>query len=83
MRIVVSGGGSAGHITPTLAVCAALKQLDSSCELLYIGQASSMEARIVAASKLEFAAITAGKLRRGVRGLGAWWLNVRDAGRGK
>ena len=81
MRIVVSGGGSAGHITPTLAVSASLKQLDKSAQLLYIGQASSMEARIVAASKVEFAAIHAGKLRRNLRSVTSLALNARDLAR--
>jgi UDP-N-acetylglucosamine--N-acetylmuramyl-(pentapeptide) pyrophosphoryl-undecaprenol N-acetylglucosamine transferase len=64
MRIAVSGGGTAGHISPALAVCDALKALDPTVELLYIGQADSMEARIVGASGLDFVAIKAGKFRR-------------------
>jgi UDP-N-acetylglucosamine--N-acetylmuramyl-(pentapeptide) pyrophosphoryl-undecaprenol N-acetylglucosamine transferase len=64
MRIVVSGGGTAGHISPALATCDALKSLDKSVELLYVGQAGGMEAKIVAASGWRFAAIKAGKFRR-------------------
>lgn len=64
MRLIASGGGTAGHISPTLAALAALKSLDSDLEVLYIGQAGSMEAKIVAAFGLEFAAISAGKFRR-------------------
>jgi UDP-N-acetylglucosamine--N-acetylmuramyl-(pentapeptide) pyrophosphoryl-undecaprenol N-acetylglucosamine transferase len=64
MRIVVSGGGTAGHISPTLATCDALKSLDKEVELLYIGQSDSMEAKIVAARGMKFAAIRAGKFRR-------------------
>lgn len=64
MRIVVSGGGTAGHISPALATCDALKSLDRSAELLYVGQAGGMEERIVAASGLQFKAIQAGKFRR-------------------
>src|SRR4051794_15013087 len=64
MRVVVSGGGGAGHILPTLATRDALKSLDSEVTLLYIGQASSMEARIVEGAGLDFAPIVAGKFRR-------------------
>lgn len=89
MRVVVSGGGTAGHISPTLATCDALKSLDKSVELLYVGQEHGMEARIAAASGLEFAAIKAGKFRRyhsasalakvlNVQTLGP---NMRDMGR--
>src|SRR6185369_1320138 len=64
MRVVVSGGGTAGHILPTLATSDALKSLDKSLELLYVGQAGGMESKIVAASGIAFAPISAGKFRR-------------------
>ncbi|MET0779853.1 MAG: glycosyltransferase, partial [Candidatus Saccharimonadales bacterium] len=32
MKIVVTGGGSGGHITPNLAVARELKQLDPATE---------------------------------------------------
>jgi UDP-N-acetylglucosamine--N-acetylmuramyl-(pentapeptide) pyrophosphoryl-undecaprenol N-acetylglucosamine transferase len=49
---------------PTLATSDALKSLDSSIELLYIGQDGGMEAKIVAGAGLNFAPISAGKFRR-------------------
>ena len=64
MRVVVSGGGTAGHILPTLATSDALKSLDKTGEILYIGQTGGMEAKIVAGVGLSFAAISAGKFRR-------------------
>lgn len=63
MRVVVSGGGTAGHILPTLATSDALKSR-GNVELLYIGQAGGMEAKIVAGAGLNFAPIAAGKFRR-------------------
>lgn len=38
IKIVLTGGGSGGHITPLLAVAHELKQLRPDAELLYIGQ---------------------------------------------
>ncbi|MEO7617773.1 MAG: glycosyltransferase, partial [Candidatus Saccharibacteria bacterium] len=64
MRIVVSGGGTAGHITPILATSAALKSLAKDVDLLYIGQSTGMEARIAKNAGIAFAAIPAGKFRR-------------------
>jgi UDP-N-acetylglucosamine--N-acetylmuramyl-(pentapeptide) pyrophosphoryl-undecaprenol N-acetylglucosamine transferase len=64
MRIVVAGGGTAGHISPALATADALRSLDSTAELLYVGQAGGMEERIVKARGLKFAPIKAGKFRR-------------------
>jgi UDP-N-acetylglucosamine--N-acetylmuramyl-(pentapeptide) pyrophosphoryl-undecaprenol N-acetylglucosamine transferase len=49
---------------PTLATSDALKSLDKSLDLLYIGQAGGMEAKIVAGAGLTFAPIVAGKFRR-------------------
>lgn len=37
MRIVVSGGGTGGHIYPALATVKQLKQLEPETEVLYIG----------------------------------------------
>ncbi len=36
--IVVTGGGSGGHITPILAVAAELKHLQPNAKIVYIGQ---------------------------------------------
>ena len=49
---------------PALAVCDALQSLHKGVELLYIGQADSMEERIVRAKGLAFAPVRAGKFRR-------------------
>jgi UDP-N-acetylglucosamine--N-acetylmuramyl-(pentapeptide) pyrophosphoryl-undecaprenol N-acetylglucosamine transferase len=89
MRVLVSGGGTAGHISPILATSDALKQLDKDIELLYVGQAGSMEARIATAAGLRFEAIKAGKFRRyhnanavsKVFNISTLGLNARDAGR--
>jgi len=64
MKIVVSGGGSGGHIFPILATLEELRKLDADLDVLYIGQAGSMESNVAAAQGLNFAAIHAGKLRR-------------------
>ncbi len=64
MRIVVSGGGSGGHILPILATLDELRKLDHDLDILYIGQAGSMESGVAAAHGLNFEAIRAGKLRR-------------------
>jgi UDP-N-acetylglucosamine--N-acetylmuramyl-(pentapeptide) pyrophosphoryl-undecaprenol N-acetylglucosamine transferase len=38
LTIVLTGGGSGGHITPILAVAAELKRLNPEVQLVYIGQ---------------------------------------------
>lgn len=64
MRLIVSGGGTGGHITPVLAVIGALKARVNEIDLLWVGQALGMEERIVAAAGIDFASIKAGKFRR-------------------
>ncbi len=63
MRILISGGGTGGHIYPALAVAGELRDRYGA-ELLFIGDANGLETRIVPAAGIPFAAISAGKLRR-------------------
>jgi UDP-N-acetylglucosamine--N-acetylmuramyl-(pentapeptide) pyrophosphoryl-undecaprenol N-acetylglucosamine transferase len=76
MRVLVSGGGTAGHISPILATVDALKSLDKELEVLYVGTAKGMEAKIVGRAGIDFAAISAGKLRR-YAGRN-WWNHLLD-----
>lgn len=66
MRIVVTGGGSGGHITPILAVAHELKQIDPSTEIIYIGQTGDHLGDIPAHDPNIDRTVTvrAGKLRR-------------------
>ena len=63
MRIVISGGGTGGHIYPALAVASDLRDRYGA-ELLFIGDENGLETRIVPEAGIPFAAISAGKLRR-------------------
>lgn len=47
MRIVVSAGGTGGHIYPALAVLDKLKKEDKNLEVLYIGTKNRMESEII------------------------------------
>jgi UDP-N-acetylglucosamine--N-acetylmuramyl-(pentapeptide) pyrophosphoryl-undecaprenol N-acetylglucosamine transferase len=38
MKIVITGAGSGGHITPLLAIAKELKKIDSKVQIYYIGQ---------------------------------------------
>lgn len=63
MRILVSGGGTGGHVYPALAVAQALRERYAA-ELLFLGDENGLETRIVPEAGIPFAAIQAGKLRR-------------------
>lgn len=48
-RIAIAGGGTAGHVYPGLAVAAAYRELVPDREIIFLGTATGMEARLVPA----------------------------------
>ena len=42
-RIIVSGGGTGGHIFPALSIANALKRMDKDVEILFVGAGGKME----------------------------------------
>lgn len=57
MRIVVSGGGTGGHIYPALALIREIKKQDASTEFLYIGSDQGLESKIVSREQIPFKSI--------------------------
>ena len=47
MRLLISGGGTGGHIYPALALIEAIKQKEPDSEILYVGTHKGLESRIV------------------------------------
>ncbi|NGP59403.1 undecaprenyldiphospho-muramoylpentapeptide beta-N-acetylglucosaminyltransferase [Paenibacillus thiaminolyticus] len=71
-RIVLTGGGSAGHVTANLVLISRL--LEEDWDITYIGSKNGIERELVAGFKgLQYNPISTGKLRR------YWaWANVTD-----
>ncbi len=63
MRVIVSGGGTGGHIYPALAVATCLRS-QYGAEVLFLGSDDGLETQLVPAAGLPLATIKAGKLRR-------------------
>ncbi len=63
MNILVSGGGTGGHIYPALAV-AKLLEKEYQARILYLGSDDGLETELAPAAGFPFAMIKAGKLRR-------------------
>ncbi len=61
-RIVLTGGGTAGHVSPNLALVPALKA--DGWEIEYIGSHKGIEKSLVEAQSISYHAISSGKLRR-------------------
>ena len=54
MRVMISGGGTGGHIYPALSIAAALRGQYPDCEILYVGAADGMEHKLAAAAGYAF-----------------------------
>jgi UDP-N-acetylglucosamine--N-acetylmuramyl-(pentapeptide) pyrophosphoryl-undecaprenol N-acetylglucosamine transferase len=49
-RVIISGGGTGGHVFPALAIADALKKLDPQTEILFVGANGRMEMEKVPAA---------------------------------
>lgn len=47
MKILLAGGGTAGHIEPALAVARSLRRSQTNCDLLFLGSKDGLETRII------------------------------------
>ncbi|WP_203623584.1 MULTISPECIES: undecaprenyldiphospho-muramoylpentapeptide beta-N-acetylglucosaminyltransferase [unclassified Lacticaseibacillus] len=54
MRLMISGGGTGGHIYPALALIQRLKERDMLDAVMYVGTARGLESRIVPNAKIPF-----------------------------
>lgn len=61
-KIILTGGGTAGHVTPNIALIPSLRAEGYS--IVYIGGRNSIEKELIEAQGVEFYEISAGKLRR-------------------
>ncbi len=60
--VLVVGGGTAGHVLPTIPIIAKLK--DSGYKVCFIGSRSGMEEGLLAGVGIVFFSIPTGRLRR-------------------
>lgn len=64
MRILLTGGGTGGHIYPALAIAQYMKQQEPATELLYIGTNKGMESKIVPRAGIAFESIEISGFKR-------------------
>jgi len=64
MRVVVSAGGTGGHIYPALAIISKIKETDKNSEILYIGTTDRMESKIVPDKGINYVGIEMKGLNR-------------------
>ena len=61
-RIILTGGGTAGHVTPNIALLPGLKKL--GYDIHYIGSYNGIEKELITALGIPYHGISSGKLRR-------------------
>lgn len=62
LKIIMTGGGSAGHVTPNLALIPGLEHF--GYEVQYIGTENGIERKIICDENIKYNIISSGKLRR-------------------
>ena len=61
-RIVLTGGGTAGHVTPNIALMPKLREL--GYDIQYIGSYDGIEKKLIEELGVPYYGISSGKLRR-------------------
>ena len=61
-KIILTGGGTAGHVTPNLALIPSLRE--AGYDIRYIGSYQGMERKLIENAGIPYDGISSGKLRR-------------------
>ena len=67
MRVLLAGGGTAGHINPALAIAGYIKEKEPDAEILFIGNRDGMEQRLVSQAGYDIESVVISGFYRGVR----------------
>lgn len=57
MRLIISGGGTGGHIYPALAIIEDLMKQEPDSKVLYVGSKRGLESSIVPEQGIDFIAL--------------------------
>ena len=61
-RILLTGGGTAGHVTPNIALLPRLREL--GYDISYMGSYDGIEKKLITEFQIPYYGISSGKLRR-------------------
>ncbi len=70
-RIIISGGGTGGHIFPAIAIANALKEADPATSILFVGATGKMEMEKVPAAGYKIVGLNITGLQRSMK-----WSNL-------
>ncbi|MDF2569469.1 MAG: murG [Sporomusa sp.] len=72
MRLIISGGGTGGHIYPAVTIAREVAKLTDNCEILFVGTEQGLEADIIPKEGFDFLTIEVRGLERRIS-----WQNIR------
>ena len=64
LKVILSGGGTAGHVNPALAISEIIKEIYPDAEFLYVGTPNGIEKDLVAKAGLDFAPMNVAGFQR-------------------
>ena len=64
MRVLMSGGGTAGHINPALAIADTIRKKIPDAEILFVGTPAGMESRLVPQAGFDYASMPVSGFQR-------------------
>lgn len=64
MKVIITGGGTGGHVYPALSIASALEKKYNKIDILFIGTNKGLEADVVPKAGYDFRAITVKGFRR-------------------
>lgn len=64
LKVIISGGGTGGHIFPAISIANAIKELNGNAEILFVGATGRMEMERVPAAGYRIIGIPAKGLKR-------------------
>lgn len=79
MRVIVTGGGTGGHIYPAMAIAKRLEERVNDIDILYVGTRDGMESRLVPENGIKFRGISGKGLSKkiGLETVKTAGLNIR------
>jgi UDP-N-acetylglucosamine--N-acetylmuramyl-(pentapeptide) pyrophosphoryl-undecaprenol N-acetylglucosamine transferase len=83
IRMIVTGGGTGGHVYPALTTVNVLRELlagqGRELSVVWVGARGKLEERVAAQNGIEFLPVATGKLRRASNPIGMLtWANFKD-----
>ncbi len=64
MRVLLAGGGTAGHINPAIAIADTIRQRQPDAEILFVGSVRGMESRLVKMAGFDFVSMPVAGFQR-------------------